>query len=184
MKSALRDSHLKQPCLIIVMGVSGCGKTTVAQKLAELNVLEFMEADDFHSTSAVEKMSNGMALNDEDREPWIDSMCRYLSTRAKNNISCCLAYSGLRRAHRKRFLEIGFEVFFIHLTANKEIILNHLEKRSEHFMGSALLESQYNDLQPAAFEEPIYDVQIQESIESTVMSAQKILLKNIFNDEI
>lgn len=170
------------PILIIIMGVSGCGKSTVAQQLSKLNVYEFMEADEFHSASAISKMSNGIPLDNDDRIPWIESMCLHLRKRASNRINCCLAYSGLKRAHRERFTQLGFKTIFMQLCASKEVILKQLENRNEHFMGSELLDSQFKDLETEADGEIIFKVEIQSSIEATVMSAQQLLLNQVFSN--
>lgn len=131
--------------LVIVMGVSGCGKTTVAKTLAKQKNWQFIEADDFHSAAARAKMAAGIGLNDDDREPWIQSLCDYIEAQ---NEALILAYSGLRYQHRQRFIALGYQVCFIHLTADYHIIEARLQSRRGHFATASLLQSQYQALQP------------------------------------
>ncbi|MBV1909113.1 MAG: gluconokinase [Kangiellaceae bacterium] len=171
-----------KPVLVVVMGVSGCGKSTIAQHLSQRNAFEFLEADYFHSANAIDKMSCGIPLNDTDREPWIESMCVRLTEKYHRNIDCCLAYSGLISLHRKRFTQLGFETIFVHLTSSRDIIAKQLEKRSGHFLDDKLLDSQFASLEAADAGEPIYEIKIQGSIEETVKSAQQLVSKKLFED--
>jgi gluconokinase len=130
------DPEMTQPYLIISMGVSGSGKSTLAKRLAEQFDLPFFEADDFHSAENKAHMAAGKPLTDAMREPWIAHMCDTLKTTGK---SCVLAYSGLRRAHRQRFRELGFKTLFLHLHGEKALIAERMQARANHFMPSSLL---------------------------------------------
>lgn len=142
-----------QPILIICMGVSGCGKSTLARNLAWDFGFEFLEADDFHSAENKAHMASGKPLTDAMREPWITAMCDSLRAFREQGKSCVLAYSGLRRAHRARFRQLGFPTLFLHLAGPKEIIRQRMEIRPNHFMPTGLLDSQYAALE-AALDEP------------------------------
>lgn len=142
-----------QPVLIICMGVSGCGKTTLARNLAWDFGFTFLEADDFHSAENKAHMASGHPLTDAMREPWIASMCDSLRQHREQGESCILAYSGLRRAHRARFRELGYPTLFLHLAGLKDIIHQRMALRADHFMPAGLLDSQYVALE-SPLEEP------------------------------
>ena len=160
----MSNSASHNPVLVISMGVSGCGKTTLAKQLAKEFGLVFLEADDFHSTENKAHMASGNPLTDAMREPWIASMCSALQEHRKNGKSCVLAYSGLRRAHRQRFRELGYPTLFVHLAGPQEIIRRRMEGRANHFMPPGLLNSQYAALEPAVDEPDIKEVDVGQSI--------------------
>ncbi|MFB1033748.1 MAG: gluconokinase, partial [Sinobacterium sp.] len=115
------------PKLIIVMGVSGCGKSTIGKQLADDLGYEFIEADDFHSVAAKQQMANGIPLTDTMREPWLERLTQHLCQ--GKLVDSVLAYSGLRRRHRQLFRELGFSTLFIHLTAEIDIISHRMSQR-------------------------------------------------------
>jgi gluconokinase len=149
-----------QPVLIICMGVSGCGKTTLARNLAWDFGFTFLEADDFHSAENKAHMGSGNPLTDAMREPWIIAMCDSLREHQTRGESCVLAYSGLRRAHRARFRQLGFPTLFLHLAGIQDIIRQRLEFRPNHFMPSGLLDSQYAALEQALEEPDIVTIDV------------------------
>ena len=149
---------MEQPVLVICMGVSGSGKSTVAAELAQRFNLEFIEADDYHSDENRARMKAGIPLTDEQREPWIDTLCRLLEDRRQAGIHCILAYSGLRRAHRQRFRELGFRTFFLHLAGDRDLIAERMTQRSGHYMPASLLDSQFAAMEPADSEPDIVTV--------------------------
>ena len=133
------------PRLIIVMGVSGCGKTTVAQQLAHALGAYFVEADDFHPPQNIALMQRGIALTDEQRAPWIDALCEHILH--CQDACVVMAYSGLRRAHRQRFRALGRQVQFVWLHAPMEHIYQRMQQRLGHFMPASLLASQFASLE-------------------------------------
>lgn len=153
------------PLLIIVMGVSGCGKSTLAQFLADRYQGVFLEADDFHSQENREHMAAGKPLTDAMREPWIQSMCDAIASLKDGNKPVVLAYSGLRRQHRQRFRELGFTTIYLHLAGPKELIFKRMNERTEHFMPSSLLDSQYAALEPALNENDIYEIDLRQTVD-------------------
>lgn len=129
------------PALIIVMGVSGSGKSSVAEELAKHYQMRYLDADDFHSDEAKAQMAAGIPLTDELRAPWVHNISAYLTDCAAKNISCTLAFSGLRKNHREILRQLPFHVIFLHLTGSKELIAQRMSARSDHFMPASLLDS-------------------------------------------
>lgn len=157
--------------LIIVMGVSGCGKTTIASQLAQVFDYHFIEADDFHSEQAKMHMSSGQALTDEMRLPWIERIKRELEQKYKQGQNSVLSYSGLRRAHREALRNIFDNTVFLHLVAPYDLISQRLNTRSNHFMPSTLLDSQFDALEAEYKETDIINLDAQCSIEQLVQQA-------------
>jgi gluconokinase len=124
--------------LIIVMGVAGCGKSTVAIDVAHHHNLEFVEADDYHSDEARAKMAKGIPLTDADREPWIQAICALVKTIADQGSSAILACSALRKAHRDRFRAIGIPTVFLFLDGSEGLLQSRLENREGHFFPAAM----------------------------------------------
>ena len=131
--------------IVIVMGVVGAGKTTVGKLLAAQIHWEFADADDFHSTSNVEKIRNGIPLNDQDREPWLESLHRAIVTWTSAGKSTVLACSALKRGYRDRLTAPG--VRFVYLRGDADLIGDRLRSRHGHFAGEAILASQLADLE-------------------------------------
>ena len=126
------------------MGVSGCGKSSVAQALAHEIGGEYLDADPYHPPANVEKMSRGIPLTDEDRWGWLDVLAGLLRERASG--SMVLACSALKEAYRQR-LRVSPEVRFVYLKGSFELIQSRLENRTGHFFNAALLRSQFDALQ-------------------------------------
>jgi gluconokinase len=139
---------IKKP-LFIVMGVSGCGKTTVAQALAEKSGGAYLDADPFHPPANKAKMSAGIPLTDEDRWPWLDVLKGELRKGAASGRPFFLACSALKQRYRD-YLRDGLPCLkFIYLKGSFDVIQARMAAREGHFMPVALLESQF-----AALEEP------------------------------
>ena len=162
---------MTQPYLIISMGVSGSGKSTVAQMLAQKFDLPFLEADNFHSAANKPHMAAGKALTDDMRAPWIASICEKIKTDGK---SCVLAYSGLRRAHRQKFRELGFKTLFLYLNGSKELIAKRMSERAGHFMPVSLLDSQFASMEAPLNEPDMIMVSIDDTVPQIVANATQI----------
>jgi carbohydrate kinase (thermoresistant glucokinase family) len=133
--------------IYIVMGVSGCGKSTIGGMLATRFAMNFYDADDFHSDNCVIKMKNGIPLDDEDRNPWLLYLATLIAKWNKDE-GAVLACSALKEQHRKILSWEGKEsVVFIHLDGDKDIILEQMRTRKDHFFPPDLLESQFNALE-------------------------------------
>lgn len=137
--------------VIVVMGVSGSGKSTVGKLLAERLGVPYAEADDFHPAANVAKMSAGRPLDDADRAPWLDAIADWTAGRGDRGgvVSC----SALRRRYRDRLRAAAPGVFFVHLDGPAELIAARLASREQHFMPPGLLESQLDALEPLAPDE-------------------------------
>jgi len=129
---------------IVVMGVTGCGKTTVGIALAAALGIEFIDSDDLHSESNKKKMSSGTPLTDADREPWLQEVSKTL----QNHESIVVACSALKKSYRSTIIAGAPTTKFIHLSGSKELIFARLSERSHHFMPIELLDSQFRTLEP------------------------------------
>ncbi|BDU15784.1 gluconokinase [Lysobacter auxotrophicus] len=148
-----------EPNAIVVTGVSGSGKTTVALGLAGHYDYDFLDADDFHSIDARAQMQAGIALTDEQREPWVAALARELQRHAERGRSTVLAFSGLRAVHRQRLRDSGVAIRFVFLHAAPAAIAARLAARTDHFMSATLLASQFEALQIPTFEPDVIAVQ-------------------------
>ena len=129
---------------IVVMGVTGCGKTTVGAALAESLGIEFIDSDDLHSESNKKKMSSGTPLTDADREPWLQAVSKTL----QNHESIVVACSALKKSYRSTIISGAPTTKFVHLNGSQELIFARLSERSHHFMPIGLLDSQFQTLEP------------------------------------
>lgn len=131
----------------IIMGVSGCGKTTIGKILAKRLGIKFYDADDYHSLNNINKMKNFIPLEDEDRIQWLLKLAQHIIQWNRSE-GAVLACSALKENYRKTLSDDGKEkVVFIYLEGNIDIILERIKKRKEHFFPLGLLESQFNALE-------------------------------------
>jgi gluconokinase len=146
----------RAPAAIVVMGVSGCGKTTLASHLAQRLGWNFAEADTFHSLASVEKMRSGIPLTDEDRWPWLDAIAGSIEIARKQSRPCVVACSALRRVYRERLAGGHDDVRFVYLQGDYDTIAGRMAGRSGHYMPPTLLSSQFDTLEePGSEERPI-----------------------------
>ncbi|MEO3752045.1 gluconokinase [Streptomyces sp. B6B3] len=138
---------------IVVMGVSGVGKTTIARLLAERLDVPFAEGDDFHSAANVAKMSAGTPLEDADRWPWLAAIGGWLRERQTAGTGGVVTCSALRRAYRDVLRAAAPGVFFVHLDGSEELVAERMGERSGHFMPQKLLRSQFATLEPLESDE-------------------------------
>lgn len=134
--------------IIIVMGVSGSGKTTIGKMLAESLHWDFYDADSFHSPDNIEKMRHGIPLDDNDRIPWLQSLQIAITNWLQEKRNVVLACSALKASYRQ-FLVLDSDVKIVYLQGTFELIQTRLQKRQNHFMNIDLLTSQF-----ASLEEP------------------------------
>jgi gluconokinase len=141
-----------QPVLV-VMGVSGSGKSTVAGHLATRLGWDLQEGDDLHPAANVAKMAAGLPLTDDDRWPWLDRVAEWISAHAAAGRPGVVTCSALRRVHRDRLR--GDRVVFVHLSGSKSRIAQRLATRVDHFMPPSLLDSQIAALEPPGEDENV-----------------------------
>lgn len=144
------------PLAVVVMGVSGTGKSTLGALLAQTLGCPFLEGDDFHDHAAVEKMRAGRPLEDGDRWPWLDRLGRALGEAAATNGCAVAACSALRRSYRERLIAAaGGRVRFVLLDNDRDVLLRRLSDRPGHYMPPSLLDSQLETLERPTTDEPV-----------------------------
>lgn len=141
--------------IVIVMGVSGSGKTTVGSLLAQSLGWQFRDADEFHPSANIEKMSRGIPLTDNDRAPWLEEMGRSIQEWLREDKNVVLACSALKASYRDILRSDSERVPFVYLKGSFELIQSRLAHRQNHFMRQELLRSQFD-----ALEEPADDLQV------------------------
>jgi len=153
--------------ILVLMGVSGCGKTTVGEILGKQLGWEFNDADDFHPPSNVAKMRAGHALTDDDRWPWLDRLNGLLRASELDGKNTILACSALRQVYRDRLEQGCKDVRWFYLKGSFELIQSRLAARKGHYMNPALLQSQF-----ATLEEPANAIVIDIAPAADVLAAK------------
>ncbi|NAZ85752.1 gluconokinase [Kineococcus indalonis] len=150
------------------MGVSGSGKTTVAQAVSRARGWEYAEGDDFHPRANVDKMRAGTPLDDEDRWPWLRAVAAWIGEREADGESVVVTCSALRRAYRDLLREGHPSVRFCHLTVPEAVLAERLAARRGHYMPASLLHSQLETLEDLQPDEPGFQVLEQPTPEDVV----------------
>ncbi len=156
------------PCALIVMGVSGSGKSTIADKLAERLGWRYEDGDKFHPASNVAKMKAGHPLTDKDRWPWLRAIADEIDRACKVGERVVIACSALKRAYRDVLVHGRSDVRIVFLKGAQSLIAARLAQRKGHFMPAGLLESQFATLEPPADSENPVTVSIDASVETIV----------------
>jgi carbohydrate kinase (thermoresistant glucokinase family) len=144
---------MSAPIILVVMGVSSSGKTTIGLKLAEALDCAFVDGDDLHPAANIDKMSRGEPLDDADRAPWLARIAELIDgwrERGENGVVTC---SALKRAYREVIIGDRPQVRLVYLKGSFELIHARMEARLGHFMPVALLQSQFDDLEPPSADE-------------------------------
>lgn len=136
--------------IVLVMGVSGAGKTTLGTRLAERLGCEFIDADEHHPPANVAKMAAGTPLTDDDRWPWLRALRAVIEQALAEGTSAVVTCSALKRAYRDVLSGGLADVHYVHLTGDKQVLAGRLASRRGHFMNPALLDSQIATLEAPA----------------------------------
>lgn len=141
--------------IIVVMGVAGSGKSTIAKTLARKLKIDFVDADQFHSPENVQKMSAGVALSDEDRRPWLNALSQAIKSWIDQGKSVALACSALKRKYRDILNVDPANMRFVYLKGSESLFASRLARRKNHFMKSGMLQSQLATLEEPGPDEAI-----------------------------
>jgi gluconokinase len=152
---------------IVVMGVSGSGKSTVGAALAQRLRVPFADADDFHPPANIAKMTAGQPLNDDDRLPWLEAIGEWLADHGDGAVMSC---SALKRKYRDQLRRPCPDVEFLHLSGSPEVIGKRQASRPGHFMPASLLKSQFDTLEPLGADERGTTIDVDQDIDSIVDS--------------
>lgn len=150
---------------VVVMGVSGSGKSTVGAALAQRLRVPYADGDDFHPAANIAKMTAGHALDDDDRYPWLEAVGQWLADHDAGGVMSC---SALKRKYRDQLRRHCPEVVFLHLTGSPEVIRRRQASRPGHFMPAALLASQFATLEALGPDEAGVDIDVDQSIDAIV----------------
>jgi gluconokinase len=158
----------KNPCALVVMGVSGSGKSTIADRLAARLGWRYEDGDKFHPPSNVAKMSAGHPLTDEDRWPWLRAIADEIDRVCETGQRAVIACSALKRAYREILVHGRNDVRIVFLNGSQDLIAERLAARTGHFMPPGLLTSQFRTLEPPQLNERPITVSIDASVEAIV----------------
>lgn len=145
--------------VVIIWGVSGAGKTTIGELLAQELHWKFYDADDFHPQVNIDKMERGEPLTDEDRQPWLQSLREAITRSLAANENAVLACSALKRKYRE-LLRLNADVKFVFLHGSRARIADQLKQRRGHFIDPALLDSQFADLEEQESSEDMLTIEL------------------------
>jgi len=163
--------------IIVVMGVSGCGKSTIAEYIANQLNTHFKDADELHPPSNIHKMESGVALTDSDRQPWLTDVANYAREQAEHHGMCVIACSALKRNYR-HILNSAGNIAYVFLDGSFELIASRMQARTGHFMPETLLQSQFNTLEDPRSEDNVVTINIDNTpaeIASKAVSALHLL---------
>jgi len=150
---------------VVVMGVSGSGKTTVGELLSRRLGVDYGDADDFHPPDNLAKMRAGEPLTEADREPWLAAIGEWLAERAGGAVVSC---SALRLRHRERLLMTAPEAVFLQLSGDEAVLRERMRQREDHFMPESLLASQLESFEPLEPAEPGITIDIGLPVDAVV----------------
>jgi gluconokinase len=157
--------------IIVVMGVSGSGKSTVATMLARSLDVPYADADEFHPESNKSKMAAGNPLTDTDRLPWLRSIGEWIAARDEAGSGGVVTCSALKRKYRDLLRDYSSRAWFLHLDGAEHVIADRMAERRGHFMPMELLDYQYADLEPLEADEPGLTVDVRKSAEELARTA-------------
>ncbi|SEB35716.1 gluconate kinase, SKI family [Paramicrobacterium humi] len=160
---------------VVIMGVSGSGKSTIGALIARDFGVPFIDGDSLHSAENVAKMAAGTPLTDDDRWPWLAEVGRVLHAAGENGTGLVVACSALRRSYRDAILESAPHAVFVHLNGTREVLASRMMGRSDHFMPATLLDSQLATLEPLESDEPGAVVDVDQPVPDVIAEARSVL---------
>ncbi len=161
--------------LIILMGVSGCGKSSLAKALADHYGYAYRDGDDFHSQEARDHMAKGQPLTDEMRLPWVIRMRDFFRDAARKHQHSTLAFSGLKQVHRDELRNAGLRTIFLFLSSDKDTIQTRVNKRAGHFMAPSLVDSQFESLEDPSLEADVVKIDVNVPFDQVLAQAIKVI---------
>lgn len=161
---------------MVVMGVSGSGKSTIGSLLSESLQVPYLEGDELHSESGQRKMAEGVALDDADREAWLQRVGQELRQKYDDGTSVVLTCSALRRSYRDKLAEYVAQTVFIHLAGDRDVIAARLSQREHAYVPAGLLDSQIKTLESLADDECSIVVDIDQSPQDVVRDIEEQLV--------
>lgn len=174
------DTHSSHPCAIIVMGVSGCGKSSVGAALAQRLDLPFIEGDVLHPKANVDKMARGEPLNDDDRWPWLTEIGARMAEALEKNEGIVVSCSSLKAIYRDHLRKAtDNRLTFVYLDGSRELLTGRMGARTGHFMPLSLLDSQLATLEVPTGEPGVITVSIDQSVDGIVEDALAGLQKQV-----
>lgn len=161
------------PVHVVVMGVSGCGKTTVAEGLAEVMGWRFAEGDAYHPRANIDKMASGTPLTDQDRVPWLARLASWIGEQEASGRSSVLSCSALKRSYRDVLRSGAPDVRFVHVHGDRSVLEERLSARAGHFFPARLLDTQLETLEALDDDEAgvVVDIELlpQEQVEAAMV---------------
>jgi carbohydrate kinase (thermoresistant glucokinase family) len=161
--------------VLVTMGVSGAGKTTLGEALAKHLAWPFVDGDALHPAANVAKMASGQPLTDADRAPWLKAIGDWIDARAAAGEPGVVSCSALRRAYRDEIDQGRPQVRFVYIHGDFDLIAARMAHRKGHFMPPSLLQSQYDTLEPPAADEPVITVEAADGTEAQVAAVVEAL---------
>lgn len=162
--------HLPTP--VVVMGVSGCGKSSVGEAIAEAFSTDFIEGDALHPPENIAKMSAGTPLTDEDRWPWLDAVGKALQKGSADGHAVVVSCSALKKAYRDHLRKAaGGRLAFVFLTGARAVLESRMGHRTGHFMPTSLLDSQFRTLEPPTGEDLVVTIDIDRPLDAVIAAA-------------
>ena len=167
------------PLAVVVMGVSGCGKTTLGERLAQELGATFIEGDAFHPPDNVARMAAGIALTDADRQGWLETLAGQLRDAAQARRRVVLGCSALKRRYRDTLRSGASGLRLVHLHGTRELLAKRLAERRGHYMPASLLDSQLATLEPPGPDDRAITLDIELATDTLVQTALAQLQENL-----
>ncbi|WP_377371786.1 gluconokinase [Polaromonas jejuensis] len=155
-------------CKVVVMGVSGCGKSSVGQQLAQRLGVDFLEGDDLHPAQNVARMAAGVALTDADRQGWLETLAGRLAAAGAQGHGIVVSCSALKRSYRDILRSGAPDLRLIHLHGDYDLLATRMAARADHYMPTSLLDSQFATLEPPGPEENALTLDVAQTPDSIV----------------